>query len=209
MKIILTIIALLSICSGCATVTSSHIAPTSSKIETSKIVPTEFEIVWNGLVRELSGSFFMVNNIDKNSRFINISFSTDSPSKYVNCGKIELKPAGTINAKSIIWVPTITSTIQEVGLAGEYQIPVLVSVLTKPRLEGRINLYLAPQSEKVTEARVAVRYIFSISKKLEQPMRVFWTNDSTTESFTTNEASDNWKCVATGELERELLNLVK
>lgn len=209
MRLILSAITILAL-TGCAAVNSVHTPPAPVKIQTTKVVPSEFEPVWSGLVKELSGSFFVVNNIDKNSRFLNISFSTNQPSKYVNCGKIVITAEGP-NSKRITWDPTRTTVIREIGRASEYNIPVPLDIGTLPKLEGRINMYIAPGDAGGTEAKVAVRYIFSVNKRPVQPIprNVAWQNDPISESFTTNGASDDMQCIATGELERELLSFVK
>lgn len=38
-------------------------------------------------MKQLAKSFFVVNNIEKESRLINVSFSTETPEKYINCGR--------------------------------------------------------------------------------------------------------------------------
>jgi hypothetical protein len=44
------------------------------------------DIVWDRLVAQLSRGFYVINNIDKVSRLINVSFYSDSPDEYIDCG---------------------------------------------------------------------------------------------------------------------------
>jgi len=91
LKTKLTIIALYAVMiTGCATPGTStfNYAPpqNSTKIQNEVIVSKPFEVVWDSLVRELAKSFYVINNIDKQSRIINVSFSTDTPEAYVDRG---------------------------------------------------------------------------------------------------------------------------
>ena len=75
---------------GCATPGTSTFDYTPpqkpTKIQNETIVSKPFETVWDSFVRELAKSFYVINNIDKQSRIINVSFSTDTPETYVDCG---------------------------------------------------------------------------------------------------------------------------
>lgn len=76
--------------SGCATqgVNSfNYMAPTPVDIKNEVVVQKSYSQVWDGLVKEISKSFYVINNIDKESRIINLSFNTSSPADFVNCGK--------------------------------------------------------------------------------------------------------------------------
>src|SRR3972149_9234565 len=87
-KIIVLITAMLAL--GCATQGTSRIlyyenAPAQVKNEI--VVSKPYTQVWDIMVKEIAKSFYVINNIDKESRIINLSFSTNSPSEYVDCGK--------------------------------------------------------------------------------------------------------------------------
>jgi hypothetical protein len=51
-----------------------------------KIIDKPRDIVWNATVPELGKQFFVINNLDKSSGLINISYNGD-PEKYVDCGR--------------------------------------------------------------------------------------------------------------------------
>jgi hypothetical protein len=77
---------------GCATQgisTFKYVGPARFfEVKNETVVEKPYTQVWDGLVKELSKSFYVINNIDKESRIINLSFSTNSPSEYVDCGKV-------------------------------------------------------------------------------------------------------------------------
>jgi hypothetical protein len=75
---------------GCATQGVSTYKYTDNapiQINNELVVSKPQSQVWDILVKELSKSFYVINNIDKESRIINVSFSSNAPSEYVDCGK--------------------------------------------------------------------------------------------------------------------------
>ncbi len=55
---------------GCATSTFNYSPPLETKIQNTKQVDLPFDTVWDQLVKQLSTDFFVINNIDKNSRLM-------------------------------------------------------------------------------------------------------------------------------------------
>ena len=45
------------------------------------------EEVWKELIPQIGKNFFVINNLDKESGIINISYSGD-PERYIDCGEI-------------------------------------------------------------------------------------------------------------------------
>ena len=76
----LSVIAVL-LTSGCVATVPKYSPPLMSGTPTNEVVlPENFEVVWKRLVKNLSADFFVINNIEKASRLINISFSANQPS---------------------------------------------------------------------------------------------------------------------------------
>jgi hypothetical protein len=81
-KIIVLIIAMLAL--GCATQgISRHLYYENKPVQVKNeiVVAKPYTQVWDIMVKEIAKSFFVINNIDKESRIINISFSTVLPSE--------------------------------------------------------------------------------------------------------------------------------
>ena len=76
MKKTLTLILIL-ILGGCATSSINYTPPEITKIDNQVTIDEDFEIVWDRLVKNLASDFFVINNIEKSSRIINVSFSTN------------------------------------------------------------------------------------------------------------------------------------
>ena len=85
-KINIVFICLITL-SGCATSSLNYSPPsTSYTIKHSVQINEDFEVVWDRLVKNLASDFFVINNIEKNSRIINVSFSASKPTDFVDCG---------------------------------------------------------------------------------------------------------------------------
>lgn len=128
----------------------------------SALVESNFEDTWDRLVGELASRYYVINNIDKDSRLINLSFTTNEPSKYVSGGRSTryFKAGGTVEDVSYDVAEAARYTIgQNAGDFGEYLI--LTSVVRKPTLEGRANVYIAPEGEG-TKVSVNCRYSLAV-----------------------------------------------
>ena len=64
---------------------TSQLAPAANV----KTIDRPREAVWNTSVPELSKQFFVINNLDKSSGLMNISYTGD-PERYIDCGRITL-----------------------------------------------------------------------------------------------------------------------
>lgn len=225
--IVLTAILL----SGCATQGISSLKYTDN---TPIQVKNEIEVskpqsqVWDTLVKELSKSFYVINNIDKESRIINVSFSSNSPEEYVDCGKshrtytqgdksevYDYDVAGPAEFK-------VATTRQEHPAFANY-----INIRREPMLEGRSNIYVAPDEKDNSKTIVTVntRYVLTIRVKGEAFAQHVSGNifsqgripeETTTIIFNTNKAGQkeigggaNMTCFSKGKLEKEILDMIR
>jgi hypothetical protein len=115
-----------------------------------------FEAVWDQLVKELSSDFFVINNIDKNSRIINISFSTNRPGELIDCGSTS-RSSNHILANGVAQYDTADSaTYRTSNTMGQ-----VFDVNRTTRLEGRSNIYVAPDGPG-TNVIVNTKYVLDI-----------------------------------------------
>ena len=90
MRAFICMICYVVVISGCATQgvnSMKYTEPEMVKINNEITVDKPYSVVWDSLVKQISKSFYMINNIDKESRIINISFTVNNPENYVDCGK--------------------------------------------------------------------------------------------------------------------------
>lgn len=150
-------VALSAIClaSGCATSTN-YTPPTKVGVVNSAKVDRPFDAVWDQLVRELSSDFFVINNIDKSSRLINISFSSNRPSDFVDCGSTA-RSSNSMFANGVTRYMTADSV--NYRTATNLGQPIDVNRITK--LDGRTNIYVAPDGTG-TSVVVNTKYVLDI-----------------------------------------------
>src|SRR3546814_14775343 len=81
------VMAAILLTAGCAAQADlNYRKPTQPSLTNSRTVNAGFEETWNRLVRNPSSEFFVINNIEKAYRIINVIFQTDAPERYVDCG---------------------------------------------------------------------------------------------------------------------------
>lgn len=156
MQKIIVFIAI-GVLTGCATSTSNYIPPVSEKFQNSRTIDRPFDDVWDRLVKELSSDFFVINNIDKASRLINISFSASRPSEYVNCGRTT-RAFSNLRGKQDVDYDTADSANFAMATGRE---GVFYNVARTTKLDGRVNIYVAPETGG-TNVTVNSKYVLGI-----------------------------------------------
>jgi|SRR5437588_6254561 len=225
--------ALFAMISGCATSGRSNYsyAPPSTKVTpTSEILVDEpFDAVWDRLVGRLATGFFVINNIDKASRLINVSYSSDSPGDFVDCGRSTRQFAFKDEAQTYTYAVADSSTFKTAGTWGPMKnLAVVGEISRRPSVEGRINLYVAPVSPTATKVTANVKYVFKVTVGgLSTAYNAFGgvvnqapiPQNTSDISFSTAEGgAKEWgmppnvetiRCQSTGKLEQSLLEKAK
>lgn len=215
---------------SCATGTSGrqyHAPIGAEPVANEAVVRLPFSDTWDLLIGQLAKSFFVINNVDKASRIINVSFSTDKPEQYIDCGITERTFQYANESQTYSNPVAESNSFKDVGKWGPYELPVIAYFDRKTSLEGRINVYVAPKDND-TVVTVNARYIFTsaVSGRAEV-MSAFGTvsrreavpERKSTFSFNTGQlGSADWgtpqepaivKCHSTGKLEAEILAMAK
>jgi hypothetical protein len=200
-------VAGLAVCvfSGCAT-TTNYTPPSRMSVTNSTKVERPFDSVWDQLVRELSGDFFVINNIDKNSRIINISFSSNRPSDYVDCGL-------TSRSSNSMLVNGVTqyNTADSVGYQTASPVGQVLNVNRNTKLEGRSNIYVAPNGSG-TDVVVNTKYVLNIRTAVTALDGRSVGQGSRTIDFSTKSpsspAANEPGCATKGAIEAKILSFV-
>ena len=215
---------------GCAgkTATNSidYVEPIAINVDNQVVVSSNYDQTWSDLVAEMSKSFYVINNIDKESRLINISFSINNNiSDFIDCGISNRSfVLGDMNEnttyetadKSVFFT---ASTVNSAPPNTTY-----FKVFRSPSLEGRANVYVAPKGDQ-TVVSVNTRYIWNVEISSEEYMymplynsynlvrskRRDTTNSYEPNSFNTNSVGVGGAttCVATGKFEKEILDIIR
>mgnify|MGYP001286665185 CR=1 FL=1 len=187
--------------SGCATSTANYTPPKEHSVVNTKSINKPFDTVWDSLVRELSSDFFVINNIDKNSRLINISFSSMRPSEFVDCGSTSRTFTNARGEQSYNYQTADSSNFTFTNNQSH-----AFNVKRTTKLEGRTNIYVAPEGSG-TNVTVNTKYVITVNTLATTFDGRLAGNDtfvfdpSTKQGFSNGEI----KCFATGVIEARIL----
>jgi len=221
--------------SGCATKGTnqvSYLLPSSSEISNKKTLNRDFEDVWNTLVANISASFFVINNIDKDSRLLNITMSSNNPEDYIECGTSKRTFTFQNKTENFNYRVAEDSNYKYAGVTymnNGIGLPAVYHVSRKTKMDGRINVYVAPMNTTKTNIAVNVRYIFTVTNSGHRvtysllgepfPQNQLIPQNEVTASFNTSERfSEDWgtadepgvvECVSNGKLESMLLQMTE
>ena len=227
---LIAIIGLSFFLAGCAGKTATYnldyTIPEKTIINNEVIVTSNYDETWSDLVGEMSKSFYVINNIDKESRLINLSFSiTNNISDYVDCG-VSNKSFSLVDVNENISYKTADKSVNYTYSTRNSAPPntTYFKLFRSPSLEGRANVYVAPQGDS-TIVSVNTRYIWDVKISYEEYMYMPLYNsynlvrnkqrDTSGNvepvSFNTNDVGSNdggVTCVATGKFEKEILDII-
>lgn len=168
-KVAICVVAVVAVgCVSSGTSTFRYQEPTTGpRIPNERIVEAPFPQTWDLFVRRLATSFFVINNVEKESRILNVSFSSDTPSRYIECGR---------SNRTVSWGDQELEFNYEVAESSMYRIangvwmasefvglPMIARIDRKTSLDGRINIYIAPEGDERTIVTVNARYHFKVS----------------------------------------------
>jgi hypothetical protein len=226
--ILCSLLPMLASCASPGLSTLSYLPPQQQEFKNSVVSESSFEEVWSGLVRELSKSFFVINNVEKPSRIINLSFSLDGDiSEYVDCGRSKREFKSHEEERTYDYAVSSPSDYKFTdGLVFQNYWHRIWAVKRGAELTGRINVFVAP-SEGGTEVAANVRYIVEFSQSgrfylthvrapnrpdpymAQEEMPVSTAKISfNTGSVGKSDASPPVVCASTGALEKSILELV-
>jgi hypothetical protein len=170
------------------------------------------EAVWSAAVPELSKRFFVINNLDKASGLINISYTGD-PERFIDCGRITSYVKNARGERTYDFSGAKASQSYEVMNPGVG----LFFIDRKMSLEGRVNLVFEEVSSTSTRVTANTRYVVARSQTIRNaanniPQRVDDTisfNSGGGALFPPNAQGASAECLSTGTLEREILEAVQ
>jgi|JYMV01.1.fsa_nt_gi hypothetical protein len=134
----ISIIFILIFISGCGT--ANYVKPTHAdkKEKYNLTINKDFDQVWKQLIRYSASTFFAIDNYEKDSGLITLSFGASKPSDFITGGHWEMKFR---------------------NFYGEY-----VDYMTKfgdHKFSGYMNIVVSKISDTSTSVMVNARYIFS------------------------------------------------
>lgn len=220
-------ITFLPLLTGCVTAggvsSYSTQAPTPVEIQNSILLEDSFGDVWDKLVKELVTKFYVINNIDKESRLINLTFTSDSPEQFVTGGKTErVFEQGGVTSRYSYDPAESSSYVYGYSWGAYNNLPEVAIVVRRTSLQGRANIYVAPD-EGSTIVTVNCRYVLTVIVSGSYIRKNAFgqvmgsgplQSESWTASFNTNEPTTvSWGSAVTfqsiGTFENDVLSILK
>lgn len=200
-------VVLLGGCSGHVAYTPPTVPQT---LKNSVVINKARERAWNALVPELGKQFFVINNMDKSSGFINISYS-GSPEQYVDCGTVTSYVKNARGERNYIFPGA--SAYQKYELLNSSG---LYFVERKMSLEGRINLIFEEVEGEQTRITANTKYLLTREQHIQEVAgrtgnlsHVIQFNTGQAGSFPHPGDGEALQCRSTGKLEHDILALLK
>ena len=182
----LLVVALLT---GCGVTQPTYEAPQrADSVQTSATVDQSYDETWDHLIQYTSQRFFAIDNYEKDSGLMTLSFSSD-PSRFVDCGYIETDGPPSYEGPYVAWFEQRSDV--------------------NMNLDGRMNLTVQEASEAETMVSVNTRYVVQIETMTGATYGpwAFNTGGSATQSVPSNNfgATDTRTCRPTHEAEQVIL----
>jgi len=195
---------------GCAGKVDYIRPATLAKAENSKMVNKPRHVVWDAAVPQLGKEFFVINNLDKSSGLINISYTGD-PEKYIDCGRI------VSYVKNARGERTYDFSAARQQMSYEMMTSNLFFLNRQMNLEGRVNLIFEEVGPDQTRVSANTRYVVKrdltvrdVQDRSQSRTDSVSFNTNTAASFPAgNNSGDATTCQPTGVLEREILSNIR
>jgi hypothetical protein len=160
--------------------------------------------IWSQLIPALSKEFFVINNIDKSSGLVNVSYSGD-PERYVDCGNITSYVKNARGERTYSFNGAKAHEDYEAMINGE-----LLYLSRNVNLDGRINIIVGEETVARSTVTVNARYIVNITATVARPSGPP-SNGSSAITFNTGGSGQGQQitCRPTGMFEQEILALAK
>lgn len=197
------------ILTGCATSSMDYAPPPDYSVKNQKIINEPFDSTWKKFLQSISGTFFVINNIEKDSGIINVSFSAAKPSDYVDCGVVTRTYWGTEGSPKYVFNYADSQTYL---FTSPEHLKFVAS--RQGKLDGRVNILFTPENSLST--KMTVNAIYTVSVQEAYRRNAFVDNSyagSFTESTTfTSQNPSNQNgiiCKSRGILEKRVLDSAK
>jgi hypothetical protein len=197
---------------GCASTRMNYTPPFEVRESTTVILRDPFEAAWSKSVRALGGSFFVMNNIVKDSKIINLSYTGD-PEKYVDCGHVAVNVNEPMGTKTYQF-PAARRHV-EFKTARGFRTSFVSRQMS---LEGRINVLFEELDKNETGVMLVVRYVVTrtgtetvtdhlknTTSTVPLPSLSFSFNTGGSDSAT---GETTFTCRPTGAMERALIDIL-
>lgn len=208
MKVFIAAVALAAL-AGCAG-KQEYIRPTAtSPVEITKTINRPRSEVWDKAVPQLGKQFFVINNLDKSSGLINLSYSGD-PERYIDCGRVISFVKNARGERTYNFAGSKAQSDYEIMIDGT-----LIFLSRRMDLDGRVNLIFEEVDSQTTKITANARYVVKREVTIRDVHGNSRSNSDST-SFNGNgrgtlqqaRVLEGAECRPSGDLEREILQSI-
>jgi hypothetical protein len=193
---------------GCAA-KQDYVRPTAPTAPLNlKVIEKPRDTVWNGAVPALGKQSFVINNMDKKSGLINITYTGD-PKRYIDCGQVSAYVKNAREERSYDFPGAAASKSYEVTLPQG-----LFRVDRKMALEARTNLAFGELTPSSTRVTATTRYVVTrtmlvtdANNKSNTLTDTISFSSAAGASFPAHKDGRATECIPTGLFETEVLSL--
>ncbi|MCH5276368.1 MAG: hypothetical protein J1E80_00875 [Desulfovibrionaceae bacterium] len=209
----LVLSAVMILGTGCSGNIQTTITPPGDyAINNSRTFDAPYDKVWDAAISSVGESFFVLENITRDSGIISITFLSKLPNNYIDCGIITDSGQLYGGKKHYLSFPGAETPVKRILIFNAQN----SSTVRYVYLTGKINLIFKEKSKNSTEVKVNTLYIVDITHEksyialggpLSGTMQSITTEHKTT--FTANEIgifSDGVQCRSRFTLEQQLLD---
>ena len=176
-----------------------------------KLIAKPRDAVWASAVPELGKQFYVINNLDKASGLINLSYTGD-PERFIDCGRITSYVKNAQGERAYNFSGAKSQQSYEIMNPGAG----LFFIDRRMSLEGRVNVIFEEVGPSQTRVTANTRYVVQRQRVVRNAANNFpqTLNDSVTfnsgggSSFS-SVGDSIAECAATGALEREILEAIR
>ena len=135
---------------GCApAMQAKYRPPQEIEIKNERIVNAPLDEVWSRTLPKIAKTFFSINNLEKESGFLNLSYSGD-PGSYVDCGSTLITKEGGTQA---INLSDRTNTVNASAGDGTQ-----ATAKAHTKLDTKINVVFEKETDSTTKISVNIQY---------------------------------------------------
>ena len=147
----------------------------------ARTINKRFNEVWTALIDYSAGTFFAIDNYEKDSGLLTLSFGADNPSDYVDCGHIKT-----------VTIKFDGPVIEACEFHGDAD------------LDGSMNIFVKPILSNVTQVKINARYVLKLFDGAARQTWAFDSGGSDAKRF--SGIQENVVCVPTNKAETTILD---
>ncbi len=198
---------------GCATGSISYDRPKGLppkeilRDKYEQVVDYDIDFVWKKTIDYISATFFVIDNLEKSSYFINLSYSVDDPTQYIDCGTIHYMVSNARGKRNYDFLGA--SAYEQYETMGN----VLAGCIRKIQLNGKVNILLSRVGGTKTKIKVNARYVIAKNIKCYDPANKFLGEHAYTMSLNSGNCGEepgvDLVCCPKHELEIDIIEGIK